>query len=53
MMLKTVYGPPPEDAERIEDFELEGENGIREDEIARTAPSVVSSRPKRQTGDGA
>lgn len=25
MMLKTVYGPPTEDEERIEDFELEGE----------------------------
>jgi len=30
-MIKTVYGPPPADAERIEAVEAEGENCIRED----------------------
>jgi hypothetical protein len=29
MMLKTVYGSPPEDEERIEAAELETESGIR------------------------
>ncbi|QJW48462.1 hypothetical protein HA075_23945 [bacterium BFN5] len=30
MKLKTVYGPPPKDAERIEAVELEAEDCIRE-----------------------
>lgn len=30
-MIKTVYGPPPADAERIEAAEPEDENCIRED----------------------
>ncbi|SDF75448.1 hypothetical protein [Sporomusa acidovorans] len=31
MMLKTVYGPPPANAERIEAAEPEGENCICEE----------------------
>ena len=30
-MIKTVYGPPPTDVERIEAAEPEDENCIRED----------------------
>lgn len=32
MMLKIVYGPPPDDGERIEVDYLEVESGIREEE---------------------
>lgn len=39
MMLKTVYGPPPADMERIEAAETEGENCIREEEPAAAGPS--------------
>ncbi len=52
MMLKIVYGSPPADEERIEDFEPEGENGIQEDEPDKTSQSVVSSTSKRQKGNG-
>ena len=46
MMLKTVYGPPPADMERIEDVEPEGGNEVREDAVAETSPSVVTARAK-------
>lgn len=46
MMLKTVYGPPPTDMERIEDVEPEGDNEIREDEVAKTSQSVVAAKVK-------
>ena len=36
MMLKTVYGPPPKDAERIKAVEVEAESCIREAEITGT-----------------
>ncbi|HML35200.1 hypothetical protein [Sporomusa sphaeroides] len=48
MMLKTVYGPPPADAERIEAAELVEENCIRE-ETAATPPAKA---PRRRKGDG-
>ena len=34
MMLKTVYGPPPADMERIEAAEMEAETCVREQETA-------------------
>lgn len=40
MMLKTVYGPPPPDMERIEAAEPEGESCIREQETPAAAPPV-------------
>ena len=46
MMLKTVYGPPLADMERIEDVEPEGDNEIREDEVAKTSQSVVTAKIK-------
>ena len=48
MMLKTVYGPPPADMERIEAAEGEGENCIREQETAlpaKTAPGNEEVQP--------
>ena len=52
MTLKIVYGPPPADMERIEDFDPGGEKGIQEDETGKTSQSVVSSTSKRQKGNG-
>ena len=46
MMLKTVYGPPSADMERIEDVEPGGDNEIREDEVAKTSQSVVTAKIK-------
>lgn len=48
MMLKTVYGPPPADMERIEATEGEVENCIREQEAAppvKTAPGSEEVQP--------
>lgn len=49
MMLKTVYGPPPADIERIEAAEGEVENCIREQEAAgppaKTAPGSKGVQP--------
>lgn len=49
MMLKTVYGPPPVNMERmIEAAEGEGENCIREQEAApsaKTAPGNEAVQP--------
>jgi hypothetical protein len=42
-MIKTVYGPPPVDAERIEAAEPEGENCICED---------VGGKGPAKTGQG-
>ncbi len=40
MSLKTVYGPPPADMERIEAAEPEEESCIREQEATLAAQSV-------------
>ncbi len=40
-MIKTVYGPPPADAERIEDIELGQEEGIREENVAERDENMV------------
>jgi hypothetical protein len=45
MMLKTVYGPPPADQERIEAVEAAGENCIREE--ATAAPPAKGPRRKK------
>ena len=50
MMLKTVYGPPPADMERIEAAEPEGENCIREEEAA--APPAKVSLHRKGDGEG-
>lgn len=50
MMLKTVYGPPPADQERIEATEAAGENCIREE--ATAAPPAKGSRRKKGGGEG-
>jgi hypothetical protein len=42
-MIKTVYGPPPADSERIEAVEEEGENCIRE-ETASASPVKTEQR---------
>ncbi|MCM0761501.1 hypothetical protein M7775_23400 [Sporomusa sphaeroides DSM 2875] len=47
-MIKTVYGPPPTDAERIEAAEPEVENCIREEEA--TTPLAKTSRRKKGEG---
>ncbi len=49
MMLKTVYGPPPPDRERIEAVEAEGENCIREAAEAEAVPSAKGAC--RRKGD--
>lgn len=49
MMLKTVYGPPPPDRERIEAVEVEGENCIREAAEAEAAP--LAKGACRRKGD--
>ena len=46
MMLKIVYGPPPADMERIDAVEPDGDNEIREDEVAKTSQSVVTAKIK-------
>lgn len=51
MMLKTVYGPPPPDRERIEAVEAEGENCIRE-EAAAVPPAKSSCRRKGEGKSG-
>ncbi|MEN6620683.1 MAG: hypothetical protein ABFD50_03905 [Smithella sp.] len=47
MKLKTVYGPPPEDEERIESFTLEQDNEIQEQDVDGNTPAV-SRKKKRQ-----
>lgn len=47
-MIKTVYGPPPADAERIEDIELGQEEGSREENVVERVAAMVLSPPKRQ-----
>jgi len=51
MMLKTVYGPPPADMERIEAAEPEAEDCIREEEPI-SGPAKASSRKKGAGKDG-
>ena len=46
MMLQTVYGPPPDDMEQIDDVEPDGDNEIREDEVAKKSQSVVTAKIK-------
>lgn len=50
MMLKTVYGPPPADMERIEAAEPEEENCIREEAAAN--PPAKASRRRKGDGEG-
>jgi len=50
-MIKTVYGPPPADAERIEDVEVKQEDGVREENVAERVNTMVPPPPKRQKGD--
>ncbi|CVK21458.1 hypothetical protein [Sporomusa sphaeroides] len=46
MMLKTVYGPPPVDAERIEAAEAELESAlVREEDL--TAEAMTASLKRR------
>jgi len=48
MNLKTVYGPPPADMERIEAAEGEEENCIREENVA----DLAAKAPCYKKGDG-
>ncbi|TCL38839.1 hypothetical protein EV210_103323 [Anaerospora hongkongensis] len=51
VMLKTVYGPPPADEERIEATDLEMDSGIREEEeIAAAAPEAKPSAGRKELG---
>lgn len=50
-MIKTVYGPPPADAERIEDVELEQEVGVYEENMDERVDVMVPSSTNRQTED--
>ncbi|MBU2704011.1 hypothetical protein Ga0466249_005163 [Sporomusaceae bacterium BoRhaA] len=51
MKLKTVYGPPPEDEERIESFTLEQDNEIQEHAVDGNTP-VASRKKKWQKEEG-
>lgn len=50
-MIKTVYGPPPVDAERIEAAEVEAESEIRED-VGPLAELAVANQcnPRKRVG---
>lgn len=48
-MIKTVYGPPPADEERIESTDLEVESSFREEgEIPEATPAAKHSAGKRR-----
>jgi hypothetical protein len=44
MILKTVYGPPPADRERIEATEPEAEDCIREEEPQQSIQPAFSGQ---------
>ena len=44
MMLKTVYGPPPEDEERIEAVEREWVSAIQEEEATELRPETLQPK---------
>ena len=50
-MIKTVYGPSPPDAERIEDVELEQEVGVYEENMDERVDVMVPSSTNRKTED--
>ena len=50
-MIKTVYGPPPADEERIEATDLEIDISIREEEQAATTMLAAKSQ-RRKKGVG-
>lgn len=52
MMLKTVYGPPPADMERIDADDLEMENGIQEEDETVDASPAEYKRKKRKGAEG-
>lgn len=47
-MIKTVYGPPPADEERIDADDIEMESGIREEEetVAASSSELKSKNRK-------
>ena len=50
-MIKTVYGPPPADEERVEATDLDIASSIREEEAAANAtPAAKAQRRKRGAG---
>ncbi|TCL38820.1 hypothetical protein EV210_103304 [Anaerospora hongkongensis] len=50
-MIKTVYGPPPADEERIEATNLEIDISIREEKAtAETMPGAKAQRRKKGVG---
>jgi hypothetical protein len=49
MMLKTVYGPPPPDAERIEGLEVQWENAVIESN-ATNDDKIIASPKKNRNG---
>lgn len=53
MMLKTVYGPPPADMERIEAAEAEHDSAlVREEAVPVAVPSSAGKTKNRQPGQG-
>lgn len=50
-MIKTVYGPPPADEERIEATDLEIDSGIREEEETAATTSAPKARCRKKGVD--